>query len=83
MVEMVTRDHWCIENRSHWVRDVTFDEDRSQVRCGATPQVMAALRNTAIGLLRLHGEPNIAAASRRLAAQPHLALALLGITADF
>jgi DNA invertase Pin-like site-specific DNA recombinase len=33
----------------HWVRDVTFDEDRSQVRCGNIPQVMAALRNTTIG----------------------------------
>lgn len=78
----IARHHWRIENRSHWVRDVTFDEDRSQVRCGATPQVMAALRNTAIGLLRLHREPNIAAACRRLAAQPRLALALLGVT-DF
>jgi len=46
------RDHWHIENRTHWVRDVTFDEDRSQVRCGAIPQVMAALRNTTLGLLR-------------------------------
>jgi predicted transposase YbfD/YdcC len=48
----LTRHHWGIENRSHWVRDVTFDEDRSQVRCGSTPEVMAALRNPAIGLLR-------------------------------
>jgi predicted transposase YbfD/YdcC len=36
------RGHWHIENKSHWVRDVTFDEDRSQVRCGRIPQVMAA-----------------------------------------
>ena len=33
--------HWGIENRLHWVRDVTFDEDRSQVRTGNAPQVMA------------------------------------------
>lgn len=79
----IARHHWRIENRSHWVRDVTFDEDRSHVRCGATPQVMAALRNTAIGLLRLHHEPNIAAACRRLAAQPRTALALLGVTVDY
>jgi predicted transposase YbfD/YdcC len=46
------RGHWHIENKSHWVRDVTFDEDRSQVRCGNIPHVMAALRNTAIGVLR-------------------------------
>jgi len=42
------RGQWHIENRSHWVRDVTFDEDRSQVRCGPIPQVMASLRNTTI-----------------------------------
>jgi hypothetical protein len=78
----LTRHHWCIENRSHWVRDVTFDEDRSQVRCGSTPEVMAAFRNAAIGLLRVSGEPNIAAACRRLAACPRAALALIGITMD-
>jgi len=73
------RGHWQIEHKSHWVRDVTFDEDRSQVRCGNIPQVMAALRNTAIGLLRYAGYSNIAAAGRRLAAQPLQALALIGI----
>ncbi len=73
------RGHWHIENKSHWVRDVTFDEDQSQVRCGAIPQVMATVRTTAIGLLRRTGETNIAAACRRYAAQPHLALALIGI----
>jgi len=75
----LVRGHWHIENKSHWVRDVTFDEDRSQVRCGSIPQVMAALRNTAIGLLRWAGHTNIAAACRRLAAQPAQALALIGI----
>jgi len=75
----VVRQHWHIENRSHWVRDVTFDEDRSQVRVGSIPQVMAALRNTAIGLPRTAGEANIAAACRRMAARPWDALALLGI----
>jgi len=61
------RGHWGIENRVHWVRDVTFDEDRCQVRKGSAPQVMAALRNTVIGLLRLRQEPNIAAALRNCA----------------
>ena len=68
-----------MENKSHGVRDVTFDEDRSQVRGGTIPQVMAALRNTTIGLLRWAGHTNIAAACRRLAAQPVQALALIGI----
>jgi predicted transposase YbfD/YdcC len=75
----LVRGQWHIENKSHWVRDVTFDEDRSQVRCGSIPQVMAALRNTTIGLLRWAGHTNIAAACRRLAAQPVQALALIGI----
>lgn len=78
VLELV-RHHWHIENKLHWVRDVTFDEDRSQVRVGSIPQVMAALRNTAIGLMRVAGETNIAAACRRFAAQPWSALALIGI----
>jgi predicted transposase YbfD/YdcC len=75
----LVRGHWQIENKVHWVRDVTFDEDRSQVRCGTIPQVMAAFRNTAIGLMRRAGEVNIAATCRRFAAQPWAALALIGI----
>jgi predicted transposase YbfD/YdcC len=66
----LVRGQWQMENQSHWVRDGTCDEDRSQVRCGNIPQVMAALRHTAIGLLRYAGYANIAAAGRRLAAQP-------------
>ena len=75
----LVRGHWQIENKSHWVRDVTFDEDRSQVRCGSIAQVMAALRNTAIGLLREAGYANIAKACREMAAQPQRALALIGV----
>ena len=78
----LVRGHWSIENRSHWVRDVTFDEDRSQVRCGYIPQVMAALRNTVIGLMRWAGYTNMAAACRRFAAQPTAALRLIGITLE-
>ena len=73
------RAHWHIENRLHWVRDVTFDEDRSQARAGHVPQVMATLRNIAISLLRVGGAENIAAACRRFAARPALALAAVGI----
>jgi predicted transposase YbfD/YdcC len=78
----LVRGRWQIENQSHWVRDVTFDEDRSQVRCGHIPQVMAALRNTVIGLMRWAGHTNIAAACRRFAAQPRAALHLIGITLE-
>lgn len=54
------------------------DEDRSQVLTGAAPQVMAALRNLTISLLRFAGEPNIAAALRHHAAHPKVAMALVG-----
>jgi predicted transposase YbfD/YdcC len=77
------KEHWHIENKLHWVRDVTFDEDRSTVRKGHIPQVMAALRNTAIGLLRVLGATNIAGACRLFAARPQLALAALGCPLDF
>jgi hypothetical protein len=71
------RGHWGIENRVHWVRDVTFDEDRCQVRTGSGPQVMAAIRNTAIGVLRLAAGRNIAAAARTCAWHAERAIALV------
>jgi predicted transposase YbfD/YdcC len=74
------RGHWSIENRTHWVRDVTYDEDRSQIRTGTGPQVMATIRNAAIGALRLAGITNIAAATRHHARNANRPLALLGIT---
>jgi predicted transposase YbfD/YdcC len=77
------KEHWHIENKLHWIRDVTFDEDRSTVRKGRIPQVMAALRNTAIGLLRVLEATSIAGACRLFAARPHLALAALGCHLDF
>jgi predicted transposase YbfD/YdcC len=64
------RGHWGIENKLHYVRDVTFDEDRSQNRTAGGPQVMATLRNLAISLLRLNEEPNIASARRHHARDP-------------
>jgi predicted transposase YbfD/YdcC len=68
------RGHWGIENRLHWIRDVTHDEDRSQVRTGNGPQVMATLRNTAISLLRLTGIENIAQRLRHHARDPETIL---------
>jgi predicted transposase YbfD/YdcC len=79
----LVRGHWLIENKSHYIRDVTFDEDRSQVRKGSIPQVMAALRNTAISLIRLAWGFKIASACRFFAANPWSALALLGIFRTF
>jgi hypothetical protein len=72
--------HWLIENGLHWVRDVTFTEDASQVRSGTAPQVMACLRNLAIGVLCRAGPVNLAAALRFHSRDPHRPLATLGIS---
>jgi len=69
--------HWSIENRLHWVRDVTFAEDGSQVRTGQAPRVMATCRNLAIGMLRITGWDNIAAGLRHHARHPDHALKLI------
>ena len=73
------RGHWQIENGLHWVRDVTYAEDLSQVRAGAGPQVMATLRNLASSLHRLAGTTNIAKALRHHARDAARPLQLLNI----
>lgn len=73
----LNRSYGSIENQLHYVRDWSFDEDRSQVRTKAAPWVMATLRNVAISLLRLAGMTKIASALREMAAKPHLAVALM------
>lgn len=59
----LVRGHWSIESH-HWIRDVVFDEDRSQIRKGNGPRMMATLRNLALGVLRLAGASSIAKALR-------------------
>jgi predicted transposase YbfD/YdcC len=66
----IVRGHWGIEDRLHWIRAVVYDEDRSQVRTGNGPRVMASLRNLAIAILRLTGHPSVAAALRYHARRP-------------
>jgi predicted transposase YbfD/YdcC len=66
----IIRGHWMIEDRLHWVRDMDFDEDRSQVRTASGPRVMATLRNLALTILRLAGHASIAAALRHHARRP-------------
>jgi predicted transposase YbfD/YdcC len=73
------RGHWSIENRSHYVRDVTLGEDASRIRKGSGPEIMAALRNAAIGFLRITGATNIAEVIRRNASQVPTLFARLGI----
>lgn len=78
LIERFWRGHWTIENQLHYVRDETLGEDRCQVHTGATPQVLATLRNGILTLFRYHGWSNIAEANRRYAASPQKALQLLG-----
>jgi predicted transposase YbfD/YdcC len=73
------RRHWQIEALHH-IRDVTYREDASQVRTGSGPAVMAALRNLAIGILKLCGWTNIARANRSHHQDAHRCLATLGLT---
>jgi predicted transposase YbfD/YdcC len=51
----LNRGHWEIENRVHWVRDVTYDEDRCRIRTDNGPRVMASIRNLAIAIARMMG----------------------------
>ena len=76
----LVRRHWHIENRLHYVRDVTLGEDACQVRSGRAPQALAALRNAVVGLLRQHRVPNLAATLRTNAwGGPAAVLRLLGL----
>jgi predicted transposase YbfD/YdcC len=71
------RGHWSIENGLHYVRDVTFQEDRSQIRTGQAPQILAALRNLVITLIHRQGSTQIAFTRRWFAYHPEQALAVL------
>jgi hypothetical protein len=54
------RDHWGIENRLHWRRDVTLGEDRCQTRTGAAPSLLAQLNSTVLSLMDRAGVRNVA-----------------------
>jgi len=71
------RQHWGVENRIHYVRDVTFREDSSQVRTGSRPRVLASLRNLNMGLIRQAGFKEIAATVRDASHDDDLLLAIL------
>jgi predicted transposase YbfD/YdcC len=74
-----TRGHWTIENRLHYVRDVTWGEDASQIRTGNAPRAMAGLRNLVISVLRQTGAINIAEALRSHARDHTRPLKLFGL----
>ena len=78
-LDLLVRGHWGIENRVHYVRDVTYDEDRHQAYTGNGPRTLATCRNLAISALRLHGHTNIAKATRHIARNTTRALTILGL----
>ena len=78
-IAKIVRGHWEIENGLHWVRDVTWDEDRSQVRTGSAPRSLASFRNLAIGVLRHAGETNTARGIRWASREHVRPLELLGM----
>lgn len=59
----LTRGHWSIENRLHWVRDVTLREDECRIRDRGVAQVLASLRNVVVRLLRSSGMTPLVAAT--------------------
>lgn len=61
------RGHWCIENKVHYVRDVTMLEDYSRIRKGSGPRIMAIFKNIALNILRSNGIKNIAATIQKFA----------------
>jgi hypothetical protein len=75
------RVHWHIENRLHWVRDVTLGEDASQIHTEQAPLVFATLRNAARTLLPWLGRPSVAAAQREVATAPGGVLTLFATLA--
>lgn len=74
---LLTREHWAIENRLHWRRDVTLREDACQVRKGCAPRTLAVLNSFLLALFDWLGVRNVASQMRTFAACPLLALRLL------
>ena len=77
----LSRGHWAVENQLHYVRDVTLGEDTSQIRSGAAPQAMAAVRNLVVAVLHRAGIQNRASGLRQYGWQPDHAARVLGLLA--
>lgn len=72
-------EHWHIENKSHWVRDVVFGEDASRARTGTLPEALALLRAAVISRFQLAGMDAITAARSQASANQQIAAFLVGI----
>lgn len=49
------RDHWGIENRLHWMKDVIMKEDASKIKKGAAPENFSIMRNIVCNIFRARG----------------------------
>lgn len=72
----LNRNHWHIENKSHWVRDVIFDEDRSSLSSNISLAILT-FRNFVINLFRLASVKNISSQRRFFLAHPFDAIDFL------
>jgi predicted transposase YbfD/YdcC len=77
-LEVLWRGHWAIENRTHYVLDVTMGEDACQVHTGQAPQALSLLRKAVLALLRAQGWTNVADGLRYYGASVNRALELIG-----
>lgn len=71
------RQQWTIENKVHWTRDVTWQEDKSRVRTGAAPRILASFRNAVLSGLDLKNKKRIASQLRAFAWNREAAIAFV------
>lgn len=71
------RHHWGIENRLHYVKDVTLKEDESRIRSGNAPAILSLIRNLVINIARIKGENRIKKHIRQCSGNIELIVSLL------
>jgi predicted transposase YbfD/YdcC len=73
----IKREHWLIENRLHYRRDVTLGEDASQIRSSGVPEAIAALNGGLLALMDFLGVKNVRKKMRHFCAHPRKIVQLL------
>ena len=79
LIEALWRGHWTIENRLHYVRDVSFEEDRGHAAAGATARALASVRNALLYLFRRAGWRFVPDALAHYGASVQRAFSLVGL----
>ena len=65
------RNHWHIENRLHWVKDMVLLEDKAPLCDGHALTNFAIVRTIAVNLFRLNGFASVTKGIRALAHDIH------------